>query len=283
MQLIENLKSALERVEHEGEAALAAAESDLAAFTDRLKKHATQYPEPVFAVLRRVKPILFVKGLAIVTRFEDVQEVLARDDVFSVTYGEKMRVITGGSDFFLGMANSPEYERDVAHMRSVMRRQDVPAQIVPFVAKTAEAVIQASGGRVDVATELGAMVPAKWVAAYFGCTPPSDAELAQWGSAIFRYLFTDLTNDPTVGAAARQAAAKARAWLDSSIAARKAKPVEADDVLNRCLQLQAAGLPGMDDLGIRNNLIGLLTGAIPTTAKCCAQALDRIAEAAGPA
>jgi cytochrome P450 len=32
----------------------------------------------------------------------------------------------------------------------------------------------------------------------------------------------------------------------------------------------------MDDLGIRNNLIGLLTGAIPTTAKCCAQSLDEL-------
>ena len=32
----------------------------------------------------------------------------------------------------------------------------------------------------------------------------------------------------------------------------------------------------MDDLAIRNNLIGLLTGAIPTTAKCCTQALDEL-------
>jgi cytochrome P450 len=32
----------------------------------------------------------------------------------------------------------------------------------------------------------------------------------------------------------------------------------------------------MDDLGIRNNLIGLIVGAIPTTSKCCAQALDQL-------
>ncbi|MEP6716018.1 MAG: cytochrome P450 [Terriglobia bacterium] len=276
MPLIDRLKNALERVEHEGETALAMADADVMAFVDRLKKHTTQYPEPVFAVLRRVKPVLVAKGFALVTRFEDVQEVLSRDDVFQVTYGQKMRVITGGSDFFLGMRNSPEYERDVAHMRSVMRRSDVTEKIVPFVAAAAEEIVQASGGSVNVATELGAMVPARWVASYFGCTPFSNAELAQWGSAIFRYLFTDLTNDPAVGDAARDAAAKARAWLDDSIAKRKANPTEGDDVLSRCLKLQAAGLPGMDDLGIRNNLIGLLTGAIPTTAKCCAQALDEL-------
>ncbi len=36
----------------------------------------------------------------------------------------------------------------------------------------------------------------------------------------------------------------------------------------------ASGRPARhDDLGIRNNLIGLITRAIPTTAKCCAQSL----------
>jgi cytochrome P450 len=45
-------------------------------------------------------------------------------------------------------------------------------------------------------------------------------------------------------------------------------------VLGRCLVLQKANLPGMDDLGIRNNLIGLVIGAIPTISKACVQALD---------
>jgi cytochrome P450 len=38
--------------------------------------------------------------------------------------------------------------------------------------------------------------------------------------------------------------------------------------------MQAAKLPGMDDLGIRNNLIGLIIGAVPTTSKAAVQALD---------
>ena len=107
------------------------------AFLDGLKAHLAQYPEPVFAVLRRVRPTLILKGVAIVTRFDHVQEVLSRDDVFQVTYGEKMRIVTGGNDFFLGMQDSPEYARDVSHMRTVMRREDIPDRIVPFVQKTA--------------------------------------------------------------------------------------------------------------------------------------------------
>jgi hypothetical protein len=53
------------------------------------------------------------------------------------------------------MQNSPEYERDQSHMRTVIRRQDLPAQVVPFVAKTAESLISASGGHLDVVEQLG--------------------------------------------------------------------------------------------------------------------------------
>ena len=109
----------LDRLKAEGEAALHHVEDDLMGEIDKIKAHLLDNPEPLFDVLRRVKPILLVKNVALVTRFDDVQEVLARDDIFQVTYGPKMRVITGGQDFFLGMQNSPEYERDTAHMRSM--------------------------------------------------------------------------------------------------------------------------------------------------------------------
>jgi cytochrome P450 len=285
MALFDGLKKALERLEEQfgdrvqeaaeaAEREFAAVQQDVMAFLDRVKTHAVQHPEPIFALLRRVKPILIVKNFALVTRFEDVQEVLTRDNVFHVTYGEKMRVITGGRDFFLGMQDSPEYERDVAHMRTVVRREDIPERIVPFVAKQASELVDAAGAEIDVVKQLSKTVPARWVGDYFGCPPTSDEELAAWGSAIFQYLFTDLNNDPAVGKAARDAAQGARDWLDRTIADRKAHPNAKDDVLGRCLALQAAGVPGMDDLGIRNNLLGLLTGAIPTTSKCCAQALD---------
>jgi len=265
----------LDRLKAEGETALHHVEDDLMGEIDKIKAHLIDNPEPLFDVLRRVKPILLVKNVALVTRFDDVQEVLARDDIFQVTYGPKMRVITGGQDFFLGMQNSADYERDTAHMRSVMRRSDMAA-IAAFVEGEARRIVSAANGAIDVVTELSRVVPARWIAEYFGCVPPSDRQLADWGSIIFQYLFTDLKNDPEVGKAAEAAAVDARAWLDQSIADRKASGEQKDDVLGRCLALQRSGVPGMDDLSIRNNLIGLIVGAIPTTSKCCANALDQL-------
>ena len=168
---------------------LATAQQDVMAFLDGLKAHAIQYPERLFALLRKVKPILIVKEFALVTRFDDVQEVLARD---------------------------------VAHMRSVFRREDIPGRIVPFVRRQAANLVDAAGDELDVVKQLTRILPVRWIGDYFGCEPTSEEELAQWSSTIFQYLFTDLNNDPAVGKAAQEAAAATRGWLDATIAKRKA-------------------------------------------------------------
>src|SRR5260370_35369414 len=246
MSLFDDLRNRLHQAEAAGGAAVdpvrADAQCDAIKFVVHLMAQLAQNPEPLFAVLRRVKPICTVKDVVLVTRFEDVQEVLSRDDIFQVTYGPKMRVITGGQDFFLGMQDSPEYERDVAHMRSVMRRQDMAA-ISGFVANTARQIVAQSGGKIELVNQLSRVVPARWIAEYFGTVPPSDRELADWGSAIFQYLFTDLTNDPAVGRAAQHAAGKAAQCLDDGSAQRKARGEKKDDRLGRCLELRGTGAP----------------------------------------
>jgi cytochrome P450 len=291
MALLEVLKNTVARLAGEGETEikelttevldaaqrdLAAAKSHVTAFLDELKTMAVHDPRPIFTLLRMIKPILLVENYAVVTRFDDVQEVLSRDDIFQVTYAEKMEITTGGNNFFLGMQNSPEYERDVSHMRTAIRRDDVASIIAPFVQDTARRQVASSNGQLDVVPQLGRFVPTRLVAEYFGCPPASETDLAAWATTIFTYLFADVNNDPAVDRAARDAAAKTRAFLDQTIAARKARPIAKDDVLARCLAMQKIGLPGMDDLGIRNNLLGLIVGAIPTTSTCCAQALDQL-------
>src|ERR1700679_10407 len=186
--MFENLKSVLGKIDAESadlthevldsvDREVAKMKDEVTCFLNAIKAHLAQNPEPIFAILRRIKPILLFENSALVTRFEDVQEVLARDDVFLVIYGEKMRVVTAGQDFFLGMQNSPEYTRDVSHMRSVVRREDIPGRIAPFVQKTANDLVAAAGGQLDVVKQLSKAVPARWIADYFGCPPPSDQQL----------------------------------------------------------------------------------------------------------
>lgn len=215
-------------------------------------------------------------GTVVVTRYEDVKEVLRRDDDFAVVYGPRMRQITAGENFFLGMQDTPDYTRDVSNMRIAVRRDDLPSIIAPFAATQANAIVTESQGRIDVPQALTLRVPARLMATYFGTPGPSEDTLINWTTLGFWYLFLDLTADPAFGIKALAATADFRAYLDDAIAARKASPTTTDDILNRCLAMQQAGLPGMDDLGIRNNLIGLIIGAVPTTSKAAIQALDQL-------
>ncbi|MGH6799808.1 MAG: hypothetical protein ACRECZ_00060, partial [Methylocella sp.] len=215
-------------------------------------------------------------GTALVTRHDDVIEVLDRNADFEVVYEPRMRAITGGENFFLGMQDTALYARDVSNMRLAMRRDDVAALVEPLALRRAKELVAAKAGRIDVPQDLSLPVPTAIVTDYFGVTGAPDSEFMKWATLMFRYLFTDIFSDPILDKDALDAAAGCRSVIDAAIAKRKASGERKDDVLGRCLVMQAAGLPGMKDIDIRNNLIGLVIGAIPTISKAAVQALDQL-------
>jgi cytochrome P450 len=215
-------------------------------------------------------------GTAIVTRYQDVVEVLDRNADFEVVYEPKMRAITGGENFFLGMQDTAHYERDVSNLRLAMRRDDVAAIVEPAARRLAEQLVAKQTNRIDVPKDLSQLVPTAMVTDYFGIAGAENADLVDWATLMFWYLFVDLSGDPAIESKALDAAGSCRSAIDAAILSRKASGVQKDDVLGRCLVLQKANQPGMDDLGIRNNLIGLMIGAIPTISKACVQVLDQL-------
>src|SRR3954447_21102851 len=198
------------------------------------------------AVLRLFKPNLVLstklitcydnEGTAFVTRRADVIDVLSRDDDFGVVYGPRMETITGGENFFLGMQDTPRYTRDVCNMRLAVRRDDVPTIVAPFMAATAAELVSAATGRIDVVQDL--TIPAAWrlLDHYFGTPGPSQAEMAEWTTTLFWYLFLDLKADPAFDEKAETAAIAFRKWMDGHIAERKAAGAGArDDIVGRCI------------------------------------------------
>lgn len=228
----------------------------------------------VFMVLRIIKPTVVFKGQAFVTRFDDVTEVLERDGIFQVPYAEKMYKITNGSNFFLGMQDTATYTRDVSNMRIAARREDISDIITPFVEQLSMEILASSNGKMDVVKELTRVVPTRLIGKYFGTPGWDEAEFTDAATSMFQYLF--YPDNPALEKVALNAAEKTRNYLDQAIAERKLKRTQNDDVLERCLKLQDAGMPGMGDIDIRNNLIGLIIGAIPTTSKCAAITLNHL-------
>ena len=231
---------------------------------------------PNIRVSRKVITTYQNNGTALVTRHDDVIEVLDRNADFEVVYEPRMRAVTGGENFFLGMQDTAVYARDVSNMRLAVRRDDAELLVEPLARKLAENLVDAKAGRIDMPPDLSLPVPGAIVTDYFGVTGAPERDLAGWATLMFRYLFTDLTGDPELEREALSAASACRSVIDAAITSRKASGEVKHDVLGRCLVMQAAGLPGMEDVTIRDNLLGLVIGAIPTISRAAVQALDQL-------
>jgi cytochrome P450 len=236
-----------------------------------LETRAREDPRRLFKLLRTVRPVLVRHGLAIVTQYDDVREVLTRDETFSVEpYRGKMKQLAG--DFILGTDDSPEYERDISILRLAAPRSDVPA-LAGFVTETAEELVEEADGRIDVA-DLAKRVPARLVGRWFGTPGPDEDTLIAWTAAMFEEIFVNLKDDPDIHERAAEAAASFRPHLDELIAARKAAGGPADDVLGRLIAMQAASPAAFTDEEIRTNFVGLIVGFVPTIATATTFAID---------
>jgi cytochrome P450 len=238
-----------------------------------LEARAREDPRRLFKLLRTVRPVVVRHGLAIVTQYDDVREVLTRDETFSVEpYRGKMKQLAG--DFVLGTDDSPQYERDISILRLAAPRSDVPA-LAGFVAETADGLVDDADGRIDVA-DLAKRVPARLVGRWFGTPGPDENTLIAWTLAMFEAIFVNLKDDPEIHRRAEEAAAGLRPHLDGLIAAGKASGGPADDVLGRLVKLQAASPAALTDDEIRTNLIGLVVGFVPTIATATTFAIDAL-------
>lgn len=240
----------------------------------------------VFRILRNLWPIPSFGKLALVTRFDDVQEVLSRSDVFVNPYKEKLDVIMGGHPFFLAMTESEEYTRDTTNMRMVVRREDIEQRLTSATAARSENLVAASDGRIEI-VDLVRSVTFDVLCDYFGTPEPADADLRVWATRLFEFQFADQANDPALRAEVDVYAPKLRAHVDSLIAGRRQQSPRGgrgdglgddagDDVLGRCLVLQATGAPGMDDATIRTNLIGFIVGGLPQPPMVAPQAMEQL-------
>src|SRR5262249_22054187 len=128
-------------------------------FKAKLFERIFDEPQWLMAILRRFLPILKLGNTVMVARYDDVQEVLRRDRVFGVPWGDRVELMNGGPNFLLGMPASEEYWRIQRQIMSIFRREDVEKVVAPLSARFANEIVEASGGRLDAIEALITRVP----------------------------------------------------------------------------------------------------------------------------
>ena len=248
---------------------------------------------PFFQELRDNRPILQSTVATLVAQSRDVEEILHREEVFSVSpYLPRMMGVIG--PFVLSQDITPRYDHDISVMHLVVRREDL-ARVKDVVSRHAAEIVSElfqKSGPVDIVQTLTRKVPVRLADEYSGFSAPHDEQMMTWARSCFREFFINLLDNPTVRAPAVAAGAEMRQRLDALLAERRASGVNGkDDVMGRLLRLQSAGkVAGLDDDGVCRTLMGLVIGMVETTSQAAVQALlvlfskpDALASAAAAA
>ena len=229
----------------------------------------------LFRLARAVWPIPKVGRNVFTTRYDDVIEVFENDRAFGVPYKTNLDVIMDNQPFFLSMGDTPAYHAARDAMLRAVRREDIAERLAPRTEAMAEAIVARAGGRIEVVDQLVRQVTFDLLGDYFGIARPPHGDLRVWATHLFEFQFAD-DGSKALRDAGDAIGPALRGHIDNEIARRKASPEKKDDVLGRCLELQAQGEPGYSDLEIRTALMGMIVGGPPQPPMVVPQAMEQL-------
>jgi len=231
----------------------------------------------LFSLVRRFFPIFtlpFTK-MVMVTRYDDVKEVLGNDAVFPVPWGEKVKTLDGGPNFILGLQDGAEYRRYQKQVMRVFIRDDISKIVAPLSARLSAEIIARSGGRLDAIEHLVTRVPTLICKHYYGVpiAPEEEVDFGHWTIAMSTFMFADPNNDPKLRRVGLAGGDRVRPIVERAIAEAKRNP-KSDTVVGRMISLQRSGQGEFTDETIRTILIGMISGFVPTNTMGAGNALE---------
>ena len=243
-------------------------------------------PLPFFKELRDKRPILVTPKCTLVTRFDDVREILLMYKVFTVKpYVPKM------DNYLMAHDDDALHTREKSLRQFMLNRDDLP-RVRTMVADISRGILGRKNGQIEVVNDFCRMVPATLVQDYFGLTGAKLADLIEWSywnqydtfhnqpfdvlpaelsqQIIDRHNETSkkLSSYITMLIAKRLLAVKAEKLTFSTIIKLR------DDIVTRMLRTSFAKEQDFDIKRLGVNAGGLLIGAIETTSQAVAQVLQ---------
>ena len=214
-----------------------------------------------FWVLRWVWPVACIGRLVIVSRYDDVREVLAKPLHFKVPFGPEMRALTGGADFLLGQ-DGPEHDQQREILEAVVLRSDAPG-ILENTRRLTELLLKNSGGRIDIMQDLLGRVFTETCSDYFGLDLDEPDAFADRTISVSALIFADPFGNAETRKLALNGAVRIRYLIDRAIDRAHAAP-RAGTVIDRLVQYRRADGTAVDKAEIRAMALGTIIGLIPT-------------------
>jgi cytochrome P450 len=230
-------------------------------FAGRMATRLLRRPQWLYAILRRVAPILRIRNLVIITRDQDVREVLSRDADFPVPFGENFKALDPArQNFILGMPNSETYRTIRNETMKVFSLADIP-RIATMARERSEALLEEHGGEIDVMRDLLTRVLVDITRDYYGVDLPYP-DGALWLMAMSYFDFIPFSN-PTVRTVGQAGSDHFAPVVKAAIARAKAGEL-AGTVVGRYVKAQREGSAVLTDDVIYSTVTGMIAGFVPT-------------------
>jgi cytochrome P450 len=263
-------------------------------------------PLPFFKELRERRPILVTPICTLLTRFDDVTEVLNMPLIFTVAlYLPKM----GNGIYLMAHDDDALHTREKSLMQGMLNRDDLP-QVRTMVATIAKSLLDSSNGHMEAINGYCRMVPATLVQDYFGLTGIDKKDLIEWSywsqnDTFYNQPFDLLTDEKRKEISDRhdQTGQQLSKYVEKlvleCVVAVKAEQGEhllfapwyllrmlgrkllgkkndklSDNIVTRMIRTAYPGAVDFDIQRLGVNAGGLLIGAIETTSQAVAQVIQ---------
>ena len=137
-------------------------------------------PLAFFKQLREQRPILVTPECTLVTRFDDVRDLLQMPSIFTVDlYKPKMGVTDTDVGYLMAHDDDALHYREKSLMQGMLNRDDIP-RVRNLVAKSAKQILDNSNGSIEIVNHYCRTVPAILVQEYFGLDGIDKERLIEW-------------------------------------------------------------------------------------------------------
>jgi cytochrome P450 len=234
-----------------------------------------------FAVLRRVRPVAIFGTSLVVTKADDVREVLGRFDDFTLSDFIDPGMPWGSFLMTVDWRDQHAQERQL--LESVVFPAPDVQKIREVVAARCQQQINAANGQIDVVSQLSEPAVVDIATKYFGVPTLNGCELRM--AHVMRDLASIIMVNPPVGskpwARSRDSIANATTHLLGLLATPQLEATTTGlpaDLLTRLVQrLRDASKPNwFDEDWIRRYLTGLLATGTATIVRAGAHAVDQL-------
>ncbi len=259
------------------------AEFDLTPESDRwplVRQWMKDKPQPFYKELRAKRPVLVTPECTLVTRFDDVTEILKQPTVFTVDlYKPKM------GNYLMTEDDTHMHNTEKEIMLSLLRREDLP-RIRNFVAEASNNILDDASGNIELINQYGRMVPALMVQNIFGLDGIKPEKLIEWSywnqyDAFRNQHFHEAGDSEVVHNKTKQANRMLGVYVAYLLLGKwwhmfRGKPKK--DTVTRMLQEYYPKKAKFNILRQGINAGGLLVGAVETTSEAVAHIFTQLTD-----